>query len=130
MDHRSLPCRALPCRALRLIHDYSRPTTRANWRQSKPIISTYKLYHVFRRREMKSVPIRILILNLLDNIENTEWYYTYKTIRNYGLNRYYIKYALDNGMPSPNIVELDGIKNANDIYNYCSKYGLWYNDWI
>jgi hypothetical protein len=124
----TLPFGSLPCRALRLIHDYSQPTTRADWRNSKPIITTYKLYHVFRRREKG--PIRRLILNLLDNIENTEWYYTYKTIRNYGLNRYYIKYALDNGLPSPNILELDGIQNANDIYNYCSKYGLWYNDWI
>lgn len=126
----TLPSYTLPPRALQIIREYSRPTTRADWRQSKPIITTYKLYHVFRRREMKSVPIRKIILRLLENIENTQWYYTYKTIRNYGLNRYYIKYALDNGIDSPNVFELDGIKNANNIYNYCSKYGVWYNDWI
>jgi hypothetical protein len=125
-----LPCRALPRRALQIIREYSRPYTRPDWRKSKPIITTYKLYLVFRRREMKSGPIRKIILHLLENIENTEWYYTYKTIRNYGLNRYYIKYALDNGIDSPNVFELDGIKTANNIYNYCSKYGVWYNDWI
>ncbi len=127
---RSLPCRSLPCRALCLIHDYSRPKTKANWRKSKPIITTYKLYHTFRRREMVSRPIRILILNLLENIENTEWYYIYKTIRNYGVNRYYRKYVLDNGIESPKVMDIDGIENAHNIYNYCSKYGMWYNDWI
>ena len=39
-----LPCRSLPCRALLLIREYSRPLTRPDWRQSKPIISTYHLY--------------------------------------------------------------------------------------
>jgi hypothetical protein len=40
----TLPSYTLPSRALDLIHEYSRPMTKHNWRDSKPIISTYRLY--------------------------------------------------------------------------------------
>ena len=35
---------ALPCRALQIIREYAKPRTRPDWRQSKPIITTYHLY--------------------------------------------------------------------------------------
>jgi hypothetical protein len=40
----SLPSRVLPSRALQIISEYSKPMTRPDWRQSKPIITTYYLY--------------------------------------------------------------------------------------
>ncbi len=40
----TLPRTSLPSRALILIHEYSQPMTRPNWRKSKPIITTYHLY--------------------------------------------------------------------------------------
>jgi hypothetical protein len=40
----ALPSRALPSRALYLIREYSKPITRPDWRDSKPIITKYQLY--------------------------------------------------------------------------------------
>jgi hypothetical protein len=39
----ALPSRALPNRALYLISEYSKPMTRPDWRDSKPIITKYQL---------------------------------------------------------------------------------------
>jgi len=40
----ALHSRALPSRALLLISEYSKPITRPDWRDSKPIITKYQLY--------------------------------------------------------------------------------------
>ena len=46
----ALPSRALPSRTLLLISEYSKPMTRPDWRESKPIITKYQLclYLVFK----------------------------------------------------------------------------------
>ena len=64
----ALPASALPCRALCLIHEYSRPMTRPDWRKSKPIVETYSLFI--------SVINEYSALNdyILSNICLTDWY--------------------------------------------------------
>jgi len=49
---RALPCRALPCRALDLIREYSRPMTRPDWRDSKPIITPHQLVQLARSLQL------------------------------------------------------------------------------
>ena len=66
---RALPCHALPCRALDLIREYSKPITRPEWRQSKPLTTTYQLYNNTLVRD------GLLMAYLLMNIIDTEWYY-------------------------------------------------------
>lgn len=53
---------ALPFRAVSLIREYSKPLTRPDWRQSKPIITTYRLYLVVIQNYSD------LYYNLLTNI--------------------------------------------------------------
>ena len=82
----SLPCRSLPCRALTLIHDYSRPLTRPDWKKSKPIITTYDLYLHVKYIDPRNLfpPTEILHRVILHNILITDWYfnYYYNTIHN------------------------------------------------
>jgi hypothetical protein len=105
----------LPLHCLKLISKYSKPLTRANWRQSKPIITTYKLYCIFRLREINSPTIKLKNIRILENIENTEWYYTFTTIKNYGLEIYFRKYLYKYGVehdPNNNVFDIDGIEVA------------------
>jgi hypothetical protein len=108
----------LPNRALKIIQEYSKPITRSHWRQSKPIITTYKLYCIFRRREMKG-PIKVKNFRILENIENTDWYYTFTTIKNSGLEIYFRKYLYKYGVehdPNINVFDIDGIEVALKKY--------------
>ena len=76
----ALQSHALPCRALLLIHDYSRPMTRPDWRKSKPIISTYRLYLKVQYCYNSDLK-KLLYRTILHNIYNTDWYYVYYYIR-------------------------------------------------
>ena len=123
--HRMLPASAplasaLPARVVNLIRDYSRPLTRPDWRQSKPIITTYKLYCEYRRREMVRGRRKIIIL--LDNIEHTDWFWTYNIIQLYGLDKFYKKYFKEYGYEA-NVENIDGVTQA------IQKYKKWHNDW-
>ena len=65
----ALPYRELPSYALLLINEYSKPLSRPNWRDSKPITTTYQLYNNTLIRD------GLLMAYLLMNIVETEWYY-------------------------------------------------------
>jgi hypothetical protein len=93
-----LPCRALPCRALQLIREYSKPRTKPEWRNSVPIITTYGMYKLFKKMQMSRIKIKPKYIALFKNIENTEWYYAYKTINDYGMQRYYTNYIYKPGV--------------------------------
>ena len=68
---------ALPNRALLLIHDYSRPMTRPDWRESTPIISVYKLFqyaddlYLYHNTTMRK---KLVFYIVLRNIKKTNWY--------------------------------------------------------
>jgi hypothetical protein len=107
-------CRALPCRALTLIREYSRPTTRPDWRKSVPIISQYNLYlyvtnHILRNFRLKA--------NLLRRIKKTDWYYIYTYIQKCGIDDYYCYVGYFD------VLHMDGIKEAEcDYQNSIMKY--------
>ena len=67
----TLPSRLLPYHALRLIREYSKPMTRPDWRNSKPLTTTYQLYNNTLIRN------GLLMAYLLMNIVETDWYYLY-----------------------------------------------------
>ena len=67
----------LPSRALQIIREYSKPMSKPNWRQSKPIISMYKLYqlsrsiHLYHNTTMQHKLVYYIVLR---NIKHTNWY--------------------------------------------------------
>ena len=104
-----------PPEILRLIREYSLPITRPNWRKSKPIITTYQMFLLAERNNTYFWTYTIYE-QLLEHIRETEWFYSYKTILEYGLDlyrRYYYKY----GVHSRNIHTIDGLQEALYIYN-------------
>ena len=111
---------ALPARAVNLIREYSRPMTRPDWRQSKPIITTYKLYCEYRRREMVCGKQNIIIL--LKNIEHTDWFWIYNIIQLFGLERFYIKYFKKYGYEAI-------VKNIDGVTQAIENYKRWNNHW-
>jgi hypothetical protein len=106
---------SLPCRPLSLIREYSRPLTRPDWRNSKPIITQYKLYCEYRRREI--VQGRRNRIILLDNIEHTDWFWIYNIIQLFGLERFYIKYFKKYGYEA-NVKNIDGVTQAIEWYKF------------
>jgi hypothetical protein len=98
-----LPSYALPCRALSLIREYSKPMTRPDWRQSKPIVTTYRLYlNVINNYSELSYYI-------LSNIWFTDWYQLYTYIKSYGIDNYYYNHR------NNNILKIDGIAQLAKI---------------
>ena len=112
---RMLPLRVLPLRVLHIIKEYSRPITRANWRQSKPIISTYQLYLTCRINNEYKFKLFCIII---DNIQRTDWYSAYIFIQNKGIHRYYQHHNIRDSK----IVDVDGIKDAIYEYNGNNRY--------
>jgi hypothetical protein len=107
---KTTPMRLLPNNVLHIIKEYSRPLSRPNWRQSKPIISIYQLYLKCRRNIEKRFKLYSIIMV---NICNTDWYYMYMFIINKGIHRYcYFHNVCDSA-----IVNQDGIKEAVFLYN-------------
>ena len=85
----ALPCRALPRNVLQIIREYSQPITRANWRKSKPIVTTYRLYLQVKNIKLaNTISMGRLYQNILYNISNTEWYIAYVYISYHGLSEY------------------------------------------
>jgi len=115
LPSRVLPSRVLPSRALILIHEYSRPMTRPDWRKSKPIITTYRLYlkvKTFSYTKQEVSSLDRLYLCIACNITDTDWYYVYTSISFYGLSNYLDRYDNDIYM-----TKSDGIKDAIQFYN-------------
>ena len=116
----ALPSYALPSRALCLIHEYSRPITRPDWRKSKPIITQYKLYDYLLKHPIDNTftksPDR-LYQTTLYHIAETDWYFAFTYIRFYGINRYIERMDGDDHM-----IYLDGIDYAmqynKSLHNY------------
>ena len=110
-----MPLCVLPLRVLNIIKEYSRPITRSNWRQSKPIILTYQLY--LKCRVNNEYKFKLFCI-IIDNIQRTNWYYMYMFIINKGIHRYChfhnIRYST--------IINLDGIKEAIYMYNGKNRY--------
>jgi hypothetical protein len=105
----------LPDDVLAIIREYSKPRTRPNWREAKPIITTYKLYLVAKYK--LNWPNTTHYDLLLANIRETEWYDSYITIQDGGLQAYYRNYYKKYGVKAPRINYVDGYYQALDISN-------------
>ena len=120
----------LPDDVIALIRDYSLPITRPNWRQSKPILSTYQLYLVAKKKIDESI-LRTRYNThynkhyeaLLTNIKGTDWYYSYRIIKNFGLNVYYHRYFTQYGV----VTNLYRVKQIDGLYEAYLKYNLLYS---
>ena len=73
----TLPTHTLPTHVLLLIREYSKPMTRPDWRQSKPLINPYRLFlhgdKPQRNKKGKYVfrPYRYrLFMRFFDNMKN------------------------------------------------------------
>ena len=110
----------LPSRAIKLISEYSRPITRADWRKYKPVITPFRLYSIIRKRRLYTYrPIYFMVLN---NIEDTDWYYTCKYIQKYGLDKYYDEYFRQYGVKYvQNIHAIEGVSDAINTFNWLHK---------
>jgi hypothetical protein len=102
-----LPSYVLPSRALQIIHDFSKPVTRPDWRQSKPIITTYQMYLKLKYLiDIDCTGENLLHYRLLCRIIKTEWYYAYTYILKYGLT------SFKKSCISKHILKMDGIDDA------------------
>ena len=102
LPSRVLPSRVLPSHALRLIHEYSKPMTRPDWRKSKPIITSFYIYKMVQTTPVFLTP---LMYGLYMNIMQTQWYGLFIYVRLYGLN----------GMDDY-LMKIDGIDEALNFY--------------
>ena len=83
----------LPSRALLLINEYSKPLTRPDWRQYKPILSVYDLYRVV----YASWDEDDLHYKIYRNIKNTYWYDIYWCIKIHGVYMCCSRYNITRG---------------------------------
>ena len=123
LETMSLLCDSLPCRALTIIREYSRPLTKPNWRNSKPIITTYRLYLYIKSKELdySDLSSSDIHLRILWQIQDTDWYFAYGYVRYYGLNRYLFLQQETNEKAYLD----DGIQDSQRIYtirNITSSY--------
>ena len=104
----------LPIRAISLISEYSKPLTRPDWRTLRRL-SIHMLYEelIEMYYDGSNVTKTLLIL-ILRNVTNTEWFFMYETIRNNGLDTYYVLYFYKYGVnyDNTNIRDIDGIQFA------------------
>jgi hypothetical protein len=103
----------LPDDVLALISAFSKPLTRPNWRQSKPILSTYQLFLVTIKKIEDSWQFTRYD-DLYTNIKGTDWYWSYTNIRDFGLDIYYRHYQRYYGEVTTihNIQRVDGLSDA------------------
>ena len=99
----------LPSNVLCLIREYSKPMTRPDWRQSKPIFTTFYLYKMVQNTQTFLTP---LIYTLYMNISQSWWFGLYACIRFNGLNHVFQRYD----MTLQSLMEIDGVEDALTFY--------------
>jgi hypothetical protein len=99
----------LPSNAVCLIREYSKPVTRPDWRQSKPIVTTYQLYKIVVETQTKLSP---LMYKLFMNIYQTWWFGLFACIRFHGLKFVFERYDISH----KNLMQIDGVQDALDFY--------------
>ena len=85
-----LPKNLLPSNVLHIISEYSKPLTRPDWRDSKPLLTVYELYlgvfHHWDEDDLHYIVYR--------NIKKTYWFDVYWCIKLYGLRNCCIKFGI------------------------------------
>jgi hypothetical protein len=81
---------ALPSNVIKLISEYSKPVTRPNWRESKPLFNIYQLYNGVCLHCEDNMLHNIIYRN----IKNTNWLDQYWHIRIYCINSCCFKFGI------------------------------------
>ena len=98
----------LPSRALQLIHDFSKPLTRHDWRNIRRI-SAFDIYlHVYCRTQ---TPLMELIFY---NMQHTNWYNMYCNLELFGIEKTSIKYNI----PVEELLRIKGMREASTYHNF------------
>lgn len=97
----------LPPRAIKLISEYSRPITRPDWRNSKPLVSQYNIFRFAISINPKWSRLRFRVFCL---ISKTDWYNIFIFVKQFGLEQYYYHYGWND------ILHIDGIIEAEDWF--------------
>ena len=103
----------LPLNVLRLISEYSKPVTRADWRTLRKM-TTYKLYNISMNVIRKKVN---LVLIFQKNIQDTFWYKLYGFTQCWGIEQTSREYNIS----QDELLKIDGIAEAIKIYEYRSN---------
>jgi hypothetical protein len=96
----------LPNRAVKLISEYSKPITHPEWRYSRPIITTFRLYLIIFSHKKR------VYTNILPNIIRTEWFEMYLYIKHNGLDKYCSVFGKD----------YDDTYNIDGVYDAMIRY--------
>jgi hypothetical protein len=116
MDNQVLLYRqVLPYRALSLIREYSKPLTRPDWRELKPIMTTYKIYLYTRPCHinlLRKIKFKYLCKIIFLNIMQTNWHRLYVDITRIGINNAAIQYNI----PIEQLMKIHGLNEANTYY--------------
>jgi hypothetical protein len=105
-----LPSQVLPSNVLRLIREYSKPITRADWRTLRKM-TNYKLYNIIMNVIRKKVN---LVLIFQKNIKDTLWYNLYTFTQCWGIEKTSTYY----NMSQDELLKIDGINDAIKNYQY------------
>jgi len=84
-----LPFQVLPSRALSLIHEYSKPLTRPDWR-TKHLMTAFSIYIDIRKKKIWGQKNfwRHLYSIIIHNIEQTDWFTKYMYVLKCGTQSY------------------------------------------
>jgi hypothetical protein len=105
-----LPLHVLPLHVLRLISEYSKPVTRADWRTLRKM-TNYKLYKI----SMNVIRTKVnLVLIFQKNIQDTLWYKLYTFTQCWGIENT-SKYF---NISEYELLKIDGITEAIEINKY------------
>jgi hypothetical protein len=100
----------LPPKVLRLISEYSKPVTRANWRTLRRM-TNYKLYDISMNVIRKKVNLVLIFQN---NIKDTLWYKLYGFTQCWGVEKTSKYYDIS----VYELLKIDGISEAIEINKY------------
>lgn len=103
----------LPSNVIRLISEYSKPVTRADWRTLRKM-TNYKLYNISMNVIRKKVN---LVLIFQKNIQDTFWYKLYGFTQCWGIEQTSRNYEIS----VYELLKIDGIAEAIKMYEYRSN---------
>lgn len=108
-----LASHVLPSNVLRIINEYSKPVTRADWRTLRKM-TNYKLYNISMNVIRKKVNLVLIFQN---NIKDTLWYKLYAFTQCWGIEKTSREYNIS----VYELLKIDGIAEAIEINKYRSE---------
>ena len=101
----------LPINVLLLIHEYSKPLTRPDWRTIK-IMTQYRMFLDIQHNIYK----KLLFYNVYKSMETTEWFYILNYISRLGIESYIHKHKYYNDNLISELIKMEGVRHAQKLY--------------